>query len=81
MKQNEKHLDLSESELLEYINQAIDATPIRPAKFGITVMEYCASQKMAFTTGRRMLGKLVSSGKLKAQRMKENGHLVTVYCK
>jgi hypothetical protein len=72
-----------ENDLLEYINKETKSVSQRPAGFGITVREYCASQRpaLAFSTGRRLLDKLVDGGRLKMQTMKERGHLTTVYYK
>lgn len=83
MKPNANQLNISDVELLEYINKAGNVVPERPEGFGITAGEYCGGQKppVAFSTGRRVLSKLVAAGKLKQQRMKQNGHIITVYHK
>ena len=80
MKQNANQLNISENELLEYINsQAI--TENRPAGFGITCAEYAHAMSIAFTTARRILKNQVASERLQIKTMKENGHIVTVYYK
>ena len=83
MKPNANRLNISESELIAEINKMAKVIPLRPVGFGVTCSEYCDAQKppVAFSTGRRVLGMLVADGKLKAQHMKQRGHLVTVYYK
>jgi hypothetical protein len=83
MKQKGNRLNISESELLEYIQGQINPAEIRPAGFGITAGEYRVNfnPPLAFSTARRQLNGLVESGKLKSKQMTERGHLVTVFYK
>ena len=83
MKQKENQLNISDSELLEYIESQATVCQSRPPKFGLTATEYAMSKNppLAFSTARRILGRLVLDGKLKTSKMKEGGRIVTVYHK
>ena len=83
MKQSANRLNISESDLLSYINKTMPPTTDRPNGFGITSTEYALSftPPKAWTTARRILQQMVKSGKLKSKQMIENRHIVTVYYK
>jgi hypothetical protein len=81
MSQSANRLNISETELFEYIRNQSKTTEKRPAGFGITTAEYAKASERAFSTSRRILGELVKSGKLKSKQMIERGHIVTVYFK
>ena len=81
MNRSANRLNISETELLEYIQAQSDTTERRPVGFGITTAEYAKASERAFSTSRRILGELVKSGKLKSKQMIERGHIVTVYFK
>lgn len=81
MKPNANQLNISESELLEYIDTSLSLLRARPAGFGITVSEYCDAKNVSPSTARRRLKALVKTGKLKSENMQINGYLTVVYSK
>lgn len=81
MKQNANQLNISENELLEYINGLVEVTPERPQGFGITATEYARAHGMGHNKARLLLDNLVKDGKLKSQEMRDRGHKGRVYHK
>lgn len=81
MKQSANQLNISETELLEYITQNTQATERRPDGFGITLNEYVAKTNIPKTTARNRLKEMIEAGKLQKKQMVWQGHEQTVYYK
>jgi hypothetical protein len=81
MKQSANRLNISEKELLEYINSVAPVVPVRPKGFGITSREYSIASRVDQSTAKRILDKLAKTGNLKVQTMKYKGHILSVFYK
>ena len=79
MKRNANRLNISENELLEYIQS--HARPLRPEGFGITAQEYMEKSHVGYDAAKRLLNGLVKIGKLKKQVMIQNCRPYNVFYK
>lgn len=81
MKQKGNRLNISENELLEYLDQHIPVVPTRPDGFGITAKEFSLIKRIGLNSAKKALDRLVRENKLKVQQMKRGGFLSHVYYK
>jgi len=81
LKPKENRLNISENELMEYIDKQANIVPVRPVGFGVTCTEYAERHSIGFGAAQAILERLVKEGKLQKQEMKYNRHKGQVYFK